>query len=394
VRAKLAVIGQALLGLAIGAVTAAVSVGCLALAGLLLAPALAFPARRDQVQRLLATGVLRLTGFEQRRLAHRLGDPEAAGYQGFGTERALTYLGVRWPVGLLGGAVLLLFVLGAGTVAEFGWEWAHGRTPDGIEPRPLVLGYFLVLGLVLAFLGGQGLIGVIRLERRIARRFLGPDPQDVLRRRIEELSASRAEIVEAVDAERRRIERDLHDGVQQRLVALGLLLGRARRSSAAGDQGKADDLLAQAHQESQLVLEDLREVAWRVYPTALDNLGLPDALARVAQQSTVPVTVHYDVDRRPPPSVEAAAYFVVSEAVTNTLKHAQAASITVDVRQTGGQGDSAMTVQVTDDGVGGADPHGSGLSGLAGRIGALDGQFDVSSPTGGPTVVTAVLPCG
>jgi signal transduction histidine kinase len=393
VRAKLVVIGQALLGLAIGAITAAVSVGCLAVAGLLLAPTLAFPARRAQVQRLFAVGVLRLTAYEQRRLARRLGDPEAAGYQGFGTERALTYLGVRWPVGLLGGVILLLFVLGAATVAEFSWEWLHGGTPDDIEPSPLIIGYFLILALILAFLGVQGMLGVIRLERRIAHRFLGPDPQDALRQRIEELSASRAEIIEAVDAERRRIERDLHDGVQQRLVALGLLLGRARRSSAAGDQGKADDLLVQAHQESQSVLDDLREVTWRVYPTALDNLGLPDTLARVAQQSTVPVTVHYDFDGRPPPAVEAAAYFVVSEAVANTLKHARATSIIVDVRPTGGQGDSAMTVRVTDDGVGGADGNGSGLSGLAGRVAALDGRFQVSSPAGGPTVVTAVLPC-
>jgi signal transduction histidine kinase len=397
VRAKLTAIGLAVVGLAIGAVTATVAAGCLAVAGLLLAPTLAFPGRRATAQRLLTTGTLRLTGLEQRRLVRYLGDPEAGGYQGFGTERALAYLGMRWPVGLLGGVILVMFGLGGGTIAEFVWEWTHGRTPDGIEPTPLILSYFLVAGLVLAFLGVQGLLGVIRLERRIARRFLGPSSEDALRRRIEELSASRAEIVEAVDAERRRIERDLHDGVQQRLVALGLLLGRARRSSAAGDPVKANDLLTQAHEESRLVLDDLREVAWRVYPTALDNLGLPDALARVAERAAIPVTVHYGFDGRPPASVEAAAYFVVSEAVANTLKHARATAVSIDIGRTAGRTagrtGGLMTVRVSDDGIGGADPHGSGLIGLARRVTALDGDFQVSSPPGGPTVVTAELPC-
>ncbi len=392
-RAKLTVVVRALVGLAIGAVTAVVAACCLAVAGLVLAPTLAFPSRRATAQRLLATGIRRLTRLEQRRLARYLGDPQAGGYQDFGLDRALAYLGVRWPVGLLGGAVLVLFVLGAGTIAEFGWEWTHGRTPDGIEPRPLILAYFLIVALILAFLGVQGLIGVVGLERRIARRFLGPSPEDALRRRIDELSASRAEIVQAVDAERRRIERDLHDGVQQRLVALGMLLGRARRSSAAGDPVKADDLLTQAHEESRLILDDLREVAWRVYPTALDNLGLPDALARVAERSAVPVTVHYGFDARPPATVEAAAYFVVSEAVANTLKHARATAISIDIRRTGGRTGAVMTIQIRDDGVGGADPQGSGLTGLARRVAALDGQFQVHSQPGGPTVVTAELPC-
>jgi len=236
----------------------------------------------------------------------------------------------------------------------------------------------------------QGLIGVVTLERRIARHFLGPTSADAMRQRIEELSTSRAEVIEAVDAERRRIERDLHDGVQQRLVALGMLLGRARRNSANGNQAKAEDLLGQAHDESRLILDDLREVAWRVYPTALDNLGLSAALDRVAQRSIIPVTVHYGFAGRPPPTIESAAYFIVSEAVTNTVKHASAQAITIHIGQRG----EVMTIKITDDGDGGANLDGVGLSGLARRVAALDGRFSVSSPPGGPTIVTAELPCG
>src|SRR5262249_50706402 len=128
-------------------------------------------------------------------------------------------------------------------------------------------------------------------------------------------SASRAGIVEAVDAERRRIERDLHDGLQQRVVALGMLLGRARRSGSA-------DLVRQAHEESQRILEELREIAWRVYPSALDNLGLADALDAVAERSAVPVRVRvrYELTTRPVPPAATAAYFTVREAVTNAAK--------------------------------------------------------------------------
>jgi signal transduction histidine kinase len=382
--------GRAGWGLAIGTVTATVTVCCLAVAGVLLAPALAWPRARATALRVLADGALRLARLERWRLHRYLGDADVVTYRGFGAERALAYLGVRWPVGLLGGAILLLTGYGAATVAVFAWLWATGGTPDGIEFDPLVFAYIAVLCLVLAFLALQGMVGVVRLERRLARRFLGPTTADALRRRIEELATSRAEVVAAVDAERRRIERDLHDGVQQRLVALGMLLGQARRSATAGDQAKAADLVTRAHGESRQILDELREVAWRVYPTALDNLGLRDALARVAEHSSVPVTVRYDIADRAPAAVESAAYFVVSEAVTNATKHGWAGHITIHIGQRG----SAMLVTVTDDGAGGADPSGGGLTGLARRVEAIDGRLEVESPAGGPTVVTAELPCG
>ncbi|GIJ43457.1 ATPase [Virgisporangium aliadipatigenens] len=383
------VIGTAVragIGLGLGALTAAVTVVCLTLAGVVLAPALAFPRLRAAVLRMFARGATNLAGLDQARLGRFLDDPEAAGFRGYGAERAMAYLGVRWPVGLLGGLILVLSAYGAGNVAYVCWVWLAGGRPDGIEFGWLVAAYIGTFTVVLAFLAVQGLIGTVRIERKVARRFLGPTAEEALRRRIEELSVSRAEVVAAVDAERRRIERDLHDGVQQRLVALGMLLGQARRSPA-----RSTELVTKAHDETRRIIDELREVAWRVYPTALDNLGLADALARVAENSGVPVEVSYALPDRPPPRVEAAAWFVASEAVTNATKHAAASRISISV---GTEDSGAIRVSVTDDGRGGADPDGSGLTGLARRVAALDGRFDVHSPAGGPTTVTAVLPCG
>jgi signal transduction histidine kinase len=378
------------IGLLLGTVTAAVTLCLLVVAGVVLAPALAWPARRTAALRLGASAALRLAGLEQRRLARWFGDEAAAAYGDYGPDRALAYLGLRWPVGLLGGAVLLLTGYGAATMAVFGWMWATGNEPDGIPFGWLVAAYFVGSGLVLGFLALQGLIGVVRLERRLARRFIGPTTADALRRRIEELSASRAEVVAAIDAERRRIERDLHDGVQQRLVALGMLLGQARRNTAAGRPDRSAALVEQAHDESRQILDDLREVAWRVYPAALDNLGLRDALARVAERSSVPAELRYELTGQPPGAVASTAYFVVSEAVTNAIKHAAAGRVVIHVDQEPG----FVKVSVTDDGRGGADPAGGGLTGLARRVAAIDGRLTVASPAGGPTVVTAELPCG
>ncbi len=146
----------------------------------------------------------------------------------------------------------------------------HRRLPRRHPPTRWIVLYTAVAGAVLLFLAVQGLVGVVALERAVARRCLGPSPLEEYERRIAQLSVSRAQVVDAVDDERRRIERDLHDGVQQRLVALGMLIGRARR---AGDHERAAELLKQAHEESQRALADLREVTWRVYPAALDGEG-------------------------------------------------------------------------------------------------------------------------
>lgn len=296
--------------------------------------------------------------------------------------RALRFLTLRVPVGVLGGLVVTLFVYGARTGLMAAWAWLAGERFDGMEPTPPLLLYGVLAGIVLLFIDVSGLIGVYAVERRLARAVLTPGRTEALERRIAELSESRAGVVAAVDSERRRIERDLHDGLQQRLVALSMLIGRSRRSRP--------ELLDQAHEEAQRALAELREVAWRVYPSGLDSLGLGEALAGVAERSGVPVKVACDLAERPPMAVETAAYFVVCEAVTNAAKHSGAALITVHVHRRG----PSLLVRVGDDGTGGADPAGSGLSGLARRVAALDGTFEVTSPPGGPTTIVVELPCG
>ncbi|MFG1709819.1 sensor histidine kinase [Nonomuraea sp. M3C6] len=362
---RLAAEGLRLLGaVTLGAVTALAELAFLLLV-------LPFPGNPN-----VGAAARRLARFEARRL--RL-DPAALAWDGV---RPLGYLAARVPVGVLGGLVITLLGYGAGAGVLIAVAWGRGEPFDGMAPTIPLVAYILLAGFVLLFLDLSGVVGVHALERRLAARMLGPDPTEALERRIAELAESRAGIVAAVDSERRRIERDLHDGLQQRLVALSMLVGRARRARP--------ELLEQAHQEAQQALAELREVAWRVYPSGLDSLGLGEALAGVAERSVVPVTVACELARRPPMAVETAAYFVVCEAVTNAAKHAGATRIAVEVHEEG----AAVVVRVRDDGSGGASPAGGGLSGLARRVAALDGRFELSSPAGGPTTITAVLPCG
>ncbi|WP_189222298.1 sensor histidine kinase [Saccharothrix coeruleofusca] len=319
----------------------------------------------------------RLADWERRRVRWALGVDSAPPTP----EQAARYVAVRSAVGLLGGLVLVWLYYGFYVAGYLVWLIAEDGAPNVDWPE---VAWSCFIGLVLLYIEVQGVMGVAALEAKVARRFLGPSEAELLRQRVEQLSASRAGIVAAVDAERRRIERDLHDGVQQRLVALGMLLGRARRHP-----DRAEELLRQAHEESQQVLGDLREVAWRVYPTALDTLGLREALEAVADRSAIPVRIECAPGDLPP-QVATAVYFVVCEAVTNAAKHSGATMISVRVAD----GDGVVRVLVEDDGVGGADPEGGGLAGLSRRVLALDGRFAVRSPAGGPTAVTAEVPCG
>ena len=208
-----------------------------------------------------------------------------------------------------------------------------------------------------------------------------------LRARLEELQASRARLVEAGDAERRRLERDLHDGAQSRLVALALLLRSAR--SRAGDDPELAALLDRAEQELQTSLSELRELARGIHPAVLTERGLEPALEALASRAPVPVTLESDARERLPGPVESAAYFVVSEALANVAKYASATHATVAVRRVNGR----VTVEVSDDGVGGADAaQGSGLRGLADRVAALDGTLSLESPEGRGTRLRAEIP--
>ena len=212
--------------------------------------------------------------------------------------------------------------------------------------------------------------------------------QDELRASLEDLRISRARIVEAGDTERRRLERNLHDGAQQRLVAVSQLLQLARRrvdSEAAG----AGELLRDASDELTEAHEELRELARGIHPAALTVGGLGSALKGLATRATVPVIVKAVPDARLPESVEVAAYYVVSEAVTNAAKYAQASSVTISVRHE----NAAAVIEVVDDGVGGATAGGgSGLLGLSDRVEALAGRLEVESPAGVGTRVRAVIP--
>ncbi|MEU4272230.1 sensor histidine kinase [Streptomyces sp. NPDC026092] len=368
------------LGLGLGAGTAVLELlGCV-LAGIALLPVLAWPRGRRAVLRPVTAAARALTRLERARLG-RLLDTRLPPVHEDGA--AARYLAARWPLGLLGAVVLgcAAYGLGLGTFVFYGWLITDIN-------HPWLVAFSSVGGFFLLFLSAQGALGVVALEDGLARYFLGPRHADALEARIAQLATSRAEVMDVVHDERRRIERDLHDGVQQRLVALGMLLGRARRLRAR-DPDAADALLLQAHEESRRALAELREVAWRVHPAVLDEGGLRAALETVAERSPLPVRLGYAVGRPLPRAVETVAYFLVSEAVTNVVKHAGATRIDVQVTLEGEE----LSVRVTDDGVGGADASGSGLSGLASRAAALDGRFAVDSPVGGPTVVRAVLPC-
>jgi signal transduction histidine kinase len=210
-----------------------------------------------------------------------------------------------------------------------------------------------------------------------------------LEQRVAGLTESRSALVQAVDAERRRIERDLHDGVQQRLVSLAINLGMAR-SQLDGLPPEAGAVIGSAHEEAKAAMAELRDLVRGLHPAVLDDRGLDAALSGIAARAPFPVRLRVEVPERAAPAVEAVAYFVVSEALTNIAKHAEATEADVEVVQTRGR----LRLRIVDDGVGGADPaRGSGLAGLARRAASVDGTFTLTSPVGGPTAITVELPC-
>ncbi|CAL9354914.1 hypothetical protein SUDANB121_00552 [Nocardiopsis dassonvillei] len=372
--------GRSLGGALAGQATAAAT-GVWALA----APVALWPAARPAV----AGWAVRIAGRDLARLARWYGTVVHPDRPGAGPRVA--YLLARLPVAAV--SALLLFVLG-GLAVLFAvglvWDALTGgasmvdirMTGVRMHVSSLSLGALFGVGAALLLWAGTEAVGAV--EVLLARRLVGPSTQDLMARRIEELTRTRSEVVRAVDEERRRIERDLHDGVQQRVVALSMLLGRARRG---GDAERAARLVRDAHTEALVLLEELRDVAWRVYPNALDSLGLESALTEVADRCPLPVAVRVDA-RVPPRGVVATAlYFVAREAITNAVKHSGAGQVAVHLTGTGG----GWELRVWDDGRGGADPAGGGLTGLARRIAALDGTLSVDSPAGGPTTVRAVL---
>lgn len=242
-----------------------------------------------------------------------------------------------------------------------------------------------LVGLVLAAYAGGLLAGA---QVKAAQLLLSAREED-LGRRIIELTRSRARLVDAFEAERRRIERDLHDGAQQQLVALTMTLGLAELE-LRGQESAALPLIARARGEARQALEQLRSLVRDIHPQVLTDHGLAAAVEELALRNPVPVAVDIDLPRRLAAPVESTAYFTVTEALANAAKHSGAAAVTVHGRLVGDR----LVLEVGDDGRGGADPSaGSGLQGLADRVAILKGRLIVTSPVGGPTRLRVEVPC-
>lgn len=302
----------------------------------------------------------------------------------------LLFAGLLWPVDALAVTVallcpmslaatpLLMATVGDGHEAKVLKQWTVTAWPTAFGVA--------VLGLLLTGLGAY-LLGVTAGARAgLARLLIAPREGD-LGATVVELARSRVRLVDAFEAERRRIERDLHDGAQQRLVALTMALGLARMDSPPGPLAEQ---LTRAHEEAGKALAELRELIHGIHPQVLTDYGLPAAISDAADRCVVPVDVDLALPGRPARAIESAAYFVVCEALANVAKHSGAGRAQVS----GGHHEGRLFLEVRDDGRGGADPSaGSGLTGLADRVSVLDGRLALTSPPGGPTLLRVEFPC-
>ncbi|MGJ6965991.1 sensor histidine kinase [Streptosporangium sp. G11] len=260
--------------------------------------------------------------------------------------------------------------------------WTVRDLPSALGVGLLGLGWIVVTMLLAP--------GMARLQAWPGRRLLSADPGTDLALRVAQLTATRAAALDAHAAELRRIERSLHDGTQNRIVAVSILLGAARRALARDPSG-AEAILERAQDAAEQALAELRAVARSILPPVLTDRSLSDALTGLATTCPVSCRIEADIPDRCAASVEATAYFVVAEALTNIARHSHARHATVTVRRR----DDRLHLQITDDGHGGADEHGgSGLVGIRRRTEAHDGTLMLTSPPGGPTTLDVSLPCG
>ncbi|MER7704745.1 sensor histidine kinase [Kitasatospora sp. NPDC097605] len=302
-------------------------------------------------------------------------------------------VGYHLVVGPLVAAASTVVVYGWGAAAMgstiFGWSWLMPPTSP-VRDQWSKLDIPVTVGGALLLVVLPTTVGLLaRLDEVLAVRLLGPGRTAELEHRIEEVVESRAGLVDAVDAERRRIERDLHDGAQQRLTSLAMNLGLARRTLKDVPPA-AMQVIVEAHEEAQAAIDELRDLVRGLHPAVLEDRGLDAALSGIAARAPLPVRLDVELAERIAPTVEAVAYFTVSEALTNVAKHARASRADISVRTAGGR----LRLVVSDDGVGGADAsRGSGLTGLRQRTASVDGSLSVLSPAGGPTTITVELPC-
>jgi signal transduction histidine kinase len=246
-----------------------------------------------------------------------------------------------------------------------------------------------VAGLLVLPLVPRIIHGFARADAAAARWGLSPSKTEALEERVDTLRQTQARSVDIAMADRRQIERDLHDGAQQRLLSLGMDLGMALEKFET-DPDAARALVGDAHQELQRAIAELRNLARGIHPAVLTDRGLDAALSALSARSPIPVRLDVELRERPPASVEATAYFIVAEALANAAKHARAHAIDVRVRLIGDK----LQVDVADDGVGGAEERpGGGIAGLADRASSVEGSLSITSPAGGPTIIAAELPC-
>jgi signal transduction histidine kinase len=306
------------------------------------------------------------------------------------TWRDLGYMLLLGPVGILAGTIVV--ALWSAACAALAAPVFAAGAPDGS-----LIGDMSALGLTGVALASVPIAAVAAVATRalatgcgaLARTLLASDDHAALTERITTLEASRSGAVESADARLRRIERDLHDGAQHRLAYIAMELGRAR-AKLPNDPDAVDALLADAHDESKRAMRELRDLVRGIHPSVLSDRGLDAALSGLAERASLPVEIRSALTERLPPAVETAAYYVVAETLTNAGRHSGATRADVDVRRVDGE----IVVAIRDDGRGGARRKpGSGLEGLAQRVEALDGTLTVASPDGGPTTITARLPC-
>jgi signal transduction histidine kinase len=304
----------------------------------------------------------------------------------------LLYLFLMFPIGIAE------FVISVTTVSFVGamismpvyYRFADGPVIGSyhINTLPAALAG-MVVGFILLFLMPYVFVGVGRGHAWLARMLLGVNREAELSARVGELSESRSRAAGASVNELQRIERDLHDGAQQRLVKLSMDLGLAREKLAT-DPAMAESLITEAHEEAKRAMAEIRDLARGIHPAVLTDRGLDAAISALAGRSPVPVTVVVCLSERLPAPVESTAYFIVAEALTNVARHSQATEAHVILKRAG----DTLNIDIVDDGVGGADTtQGTGLAGLRDRLAAFDGTLTVNSPSGGPTRIHAELPC-
>jgi signal transduction histidine kinase len=324
-----------------------------------------------------------------------------AGLRSFLTDpvgwKGLGYGVIMLPIGIVNFTIVVTMwavALSGTSYPTWGWavpvQFGDHHALHGWLKAGYIVGTFVV-GVLFLIATPHVIRGLAAMDRGLIKGLLGGSPTAELRQRVETLTVSRDASVDIAETERRRIERDLHDGVQAQLVTLAMDLGMARQKLAAGED--ADPavlaLVERAHDDSKRAVSDLRNLVRGIHPAVLTDRGLDAAVSALAARSPIPVEVNISLPSRPPATVESAAYFVIAEALTNAAKHSGAAMVHVDGRVVGG----LLRIEVRDDGNGGADvQHGGGLAGLASRVAALEGRLRVASPVGGPTTVLAELP--